>query len=183
MLSMAGSASAALVAQWNFDNNATDSVGNLNWTPEGGVSYSTDAKEGSHSLLLDGADGHVYQAAVGMLNSAFSAKTVMMWFKADSIDGTHALFDQGGFTNGMGVRVNNGTLQAGVVNASDGFTASTPFTSSDWTHVAAVFDSGSLLLYMDGEQQAVSAATFAEVGSHTSAAAIGAQGFRRLRHR
>jgi len=175
MLSMAGSASAALVAHWNFDNDATDSVGNLNWTLEGGVSYSTDAKEGSHSLLLDGANGHAYQAAVGMLNGVFSAKTAMMWFKADSINGTQVLFDQGGFTNGLGIRVNNGTLQAGVVNANVGFTASTPFTSSDWKHVAAVFDSGSLLLYMNGEQQAVTAATFAAVGSHTSAAAIGAR--------
>jgi len=175
MLSMAESASAALVAHWNFDNDATDSVGNLNWTLEGGVSYSTDAKEGSHSLLLDGANGHAYQAAVGMLNGVFSAKTAMMWFKADSINGTQVLFDQGGFTNGLGIRVNNGTLQAGVVNANVGFTASTPFTSSDWTHVAAVFDSGSLLLYMNGEQQAVTAATFAAVGSHTSAAAIGAR--------
>ena len=78
MLSMTGSASAALVAQWNFDNDATDSVGNLNWTLEGGASYSTDAKQGSHSLQVDGTDDHAYQAAVRMLNSAFSAKMAMM---------------------------------------------------------------------------------------------------------
>jgi len=125
--------------------------------------------------MLDGTDDHAYQAAVGMLNSAFGAKTAMMWFKADSVNDAQVLFDEGGYTNGLSIRVNSGTLQAGVVNANVGFTASTPFTSSDWTHVAAVFDSGSLLLYMNGEQQAVTAATFATVGSHTSAAGIGAR--------
>jgi len=174
-LSMGATASAALVAQWSFDNNTTDSVGTLNWTLEGGASYSTDAKEGSHSLMLDGTDDHAYQAAVGMLNSAFGAKTVMMWFKADSVNGAQVLYDEGGYTNGLGIRVNNGALQAGVVNANVGFTASTPFDSPRWTHVAAVFDSGSLLLYVNGEQQAVTAATFTTVGGHTSAAGIGAR--------
>ena len=175
MLSMTGSASAALVAQWNFDNDATDSVGNLNWTLEGGVSYSTDAKQGSHSLQVDGTDDHAYQAAVGMLNSAFSAKTAMMWFKADGVNGTQVLYDEGGYTNGLSIRVNDGALEAAVVNANVIFTASRPFSSSDWTHVAAIFDSGSLLLYMNGTEQGMTAATFTTVGSHTSAAGIGAR--------
>ncbi len=175
VLSVAGSASAALVAQWNFDNDATDSAGNLDWTLDSGVSYSTDAKEGSHSLMVDGINAHVYQAAVGMLNSAFSAKTVMMWFKADSINGAQVLYDEGGYTNGLSIRVNDGALEAGVVNANTGFTVSTPFNSPDWTHVAAVFDSGSLLLYMNGKEQGLTATTFTTVGSHTSAAGMGAR--------
>jgi len=175
VLSVAGSASAALVAHWKFDNDTTDSLGNLNWTLDGGASYSTDAKEGSHSLMLDGTDDHVYQPAVGMLANAFGAKTVMMWFKADSTNGTQVLYDEGGYTNGLSIRINNGALEAAVINGNVGFIASTPFSSTDWTHVAVTFDSGPLLLYMNGKEQDLITATFTTVGSHTSAAGIGAR--------
>ncbi|MBL7186877.1 MAG: hypothetical protein ISS70_11190 [Phycisphaerae bacterium] len=52
VLALTGSASADLVAHWSLDNDAADSVGSLNWTLNGGAGYSTDAKEGSHSLMF-----------------------------------------------------------------------------------------------------------------------------------
>jgi len=76
VLSLASSTSADLVAHWKFNNDATDPVGNLNWTLSGGAGYSTDAKEGSHSLMLDGTDDYAWQSATGPLLVAFSTKTV-----------------------------------------------------------------------------------------------------------
>ena len=88
VLALAGGASAEMVAHWSFDDALTDSVGSLNWTSNGGATFSTDAQEGSHSLSLDGTGAYLSQTAVGPLLVEFSTKTVTLWFKADSAGGT-----------------------------------------------------------------------------------------------
>jgi len=174
-LGLVSSASAALVAHWKLDNNATDSVGALSWTLNGGASFSTEAREGSHSLRLDGVDDYLSQTAVGPLLVEFSTQTVTLWFKADSTAGTGVLYDEGGTTRGMAIRVNNGSIEASVRDASTQVTVSSGVAPAVWTHVAATFDNGVLKLYVHGIEQASATAGFRSATEHSNAAGLGAR--------
>jgi hypothetical protein len=175
LLGLANRASAALVAHWSFDDNATDSVGALNGTLNGGASFYTDAREGSHSLRLDGVDGYVSATAAGPLLVPFSTQTVTLWFRADSTSGTQVLYDEGGSTNGLAIRVNNNRLEAAAQDNHVILTTGTPFNSTDWTHVAVTFDNGELTLYVSGEPMASATAGFTSVSNHSNIAGIGAR--------
>ena len=173
VLGLVDSSSADLVAHWKFDNDRSDSVGLLNWKLENGADYSTDSKEGSHSLKLDGIDDCAVQTAVGTLAEAFSAKTVALWFKVDSNNVTQVLYDEGGASNGLGIRINEDYLEAAVRNAGIDVIASAGLDGTGWTHTAVTFDNGSLRLYINGEEQASASAKFTKVGGHKDAAGIG----------
>jgi len=175
VLGLLSSASADLVAHWQFNNNGTDSVGTLNWTLNGGAGYSTDAIEGSHSLMLDGTNDYASQAAVGTLIDEFSTKTVMIWFKANTTNGTQVLYDEGGTTRGLSIRINNGNLETAVRDASTQVTASTSFRSTDWSHVGATFDNGLFMLYLNGKEVDSITAGFTSATAHSNAAGIGAR--------
>jgi len=175
VLGLAGSTSAALVAHWKFDNDLTDSVGTLTWTTNGGAGFSTDAKEGSHSLSVDGVDDYLSVTPTGPLLDAFSTKTVALWFKVNTTSGTQVLYDEGGTTRGLCIRINNGTLETAVREASTQATASTSFTMTTWTHAAATFDNGTLKLYVHGAEQASALAGFTMPTAHSNAAGIGAR--------
>jgi len=174
VLSAADSVSADLAAHWKFNNDATDSVGSLDWTLNGGASYSTDAQEGSHSLQLDGVDDYASQASTSILNDAFSTETVAMWFKADTTSGTQVLYDEGGTTRGLSIRIDNGNLEAAIREASTQVTASTSFSITDWSHVAVTFDNGLFKLYLNGAEQDSITAGFTIATAHSNAAGIGA---------
>jgi hypothetical protein len=175
VLGFANNSSAGLVAHWKFDNDRADSVGLLNWKLENGASYSTDSKEGSHSLSLDGVDDYAAQLAVGVLAEAFSTRTVALWFKVNVDNVTQVLYDEGGADIGLGIRINREQLQAAVRNAGIDIIASAALDSTEWTHVAVTFDNGSLSLYINGVERALASANFIFVASHKDAAGIGAR--------
>ena len=177
VLGIAGSALADLVAYWPLDDDANDTIGGLHWTLDpNGTGISTDSLVGTGALRFDGISGEGRQDAVGALVDAFTTKTVIFWIKADSTSGIQALYDEGGSTNGLAVRINEGTLQAAVRDNSDQYTITIPFDSTEWTEVAVSYDNGLLMLLVDGAQKATVMATFDvnEVSSHSNNATIGA---------
>ena len=176
VLGLASSASAELVAYWPLDNDANDAIGDLNWTLDpNGTSFSTDSMVGTGALRFDGITGEGRQDAVGPLIDAFTTKTVVFWFKADSTSGIQALYDEGGATNGLAIRINEGTLQSAVRDNSAQYTLTTPFDSTDWTEVATSYDHGLLTLWVDGAEKATVMADFVdqEVSSHSNNPTIG----------
>ncbi len=175
VLALVSSASADLVAHWSLDNDATDSVGSLNWTLNGGASYSTDAQEGSHSLSLNGTGAYLSQTAVGPLLVEFSTQTVTLWFKADSDSGIGVLYDEGGTTRGLAIRVNDGNIEAAVRDASTQVTVSSSLVPGVWTHVAVTFDNGLFKLYVHGVEQDSVTAGFTSATEHSNAPGIGAR--------
>jgi hypothetical protein len=164
-----------LVAQWKFNNDLTDSVGTLTWTANGGAGFSTDAKEGSHSLSLDGTDDYASVTPTGPLLVPFSTKTVSLWFKANTTSGTQVLFDEGGSTNGLGIRVSNGRLETAAQDNNVTASTGVAFTSTDWTHVAVTLENGQIALYVNGAPMATATGAFTSIRNHTNAAGIGAR--------
>jgi hypothetical protein len=172
----AGSTVPELVAYWPLDDNANDTICGLNWTLDpNGTSFSADSIVGTGALRFDGISGEGRQDAVGPLIDAFTTKTVALWFRADSTSGIQALYDEGGATNGLAIRINEGTLQSAVRDASVQYTLTIPFDSTEWTEVAVSYDNGLLLLLVDGVEKATVMADFEanEVSSHSNNSTIG----------
>jgi hypothetical protein len=158
--------SSAALADWRFDGSVADSSGNgHDASLANGASFDDETVvQGSHSVALDGDDDFVNLAdSQEFLSNSFSTWSVSTWINPDDTTGTQVVYNQGAAINGLAVRVNDGTLQAATVNGGTQATVSTPFSSTDWTHVAVVFDRGVLRLYVDGEE----AATNEDVGYAT----------------
>jgi|GEM_PF-1387502 len=108
------------------------------------------------------------------LHPSYTAISVAFYMKADSIDGTQLIYEQGDGNNGLAIGISDGKLIAavGAGNSSTGTgkasSVSYSLAASDagkWLHVAAVFDGalsgGTFTLYIDG----VSAASNTGVGN------------------
>jgi len=175
LLGLVGSASADLIAHWKFNNDGADSIGTADCSLLNGATYSTDSKEGSGSLSLDGIDDYAIPGAGPVLIDPFSEETVALWFKADSTSGTHVLYNEGGATNGLTIRINADTLQAAICIGFDQTTVSTSFDSMEWTHATMTFDNALLRLYVNGAKQASATARFGSVPRHTNGSGIGAR--------
>ncbi len=174
-LGLAGPASAALVAHWPFNNSPNDQVGALHWTLNGGAVYSTDCKEGSASLVCDGVNDYASLGGSGLMSAVFTTKTVMLWFKPNATTGTQVLYDEGGSTQGLSLRINNGALEAAIRATSVMSTLSTPVSSGVWSHVAVSFNNGAFRLYLNGKQVGAATATFTSIPSHTNASGLAAR--------
>ncbi len=173
LLGLTPDVGAALVAHWTFNNSPNDQVGALHWTLSGGATYSTECKEGSASLLCDGKDDYASLDGSGLMSAAFTAKTVMLWFKPNTTTGTQIIFDEGGKNQGVGIRINNGLLEASVRASNVASTLSTPLANTNWAHVAMSFAGGSFKLYFNGVEIGAATASFASVPSHTGATGLG----------
>jgi len=151
-------------------------VGALNWTLNGGATYSTDRKEGSHSLLCDGVDDYASLAGSGLMSATFSARTIMLWLKPNSTTGTPVIYEEGGLNNGIAIRINNGELEAAVSAANNvRSTLSVPLLSASWSHVAVSFNNGVFKLYLNGKEAGSVTASFTSVANHTNGAGLGAR--------
>ena len=176
--------SEGLGALWRFDGTTFDSSGGEPSETDterlfGDAEFVDDSIEGSHSVRLTGEDGdYVVLADVSdgenLSHDAFDRKTAAMWIKPDSTDGVQDLYNEGGAQNGMAFRINEGSLEAGVTNGANLVSVSTPFEATGWTHVAVVFDRGSLTLYVDGEEAAANPDVgYDTVPAHIAESALG----------
>ena len=162
------------MAYWDFDaaSNANDASGNGN-DPNpvnGTLTYDTvDVVEGDQSVVFDGTVDINYSSAT-FLSQITTARTVMTWIKPTALSGIQELFDEGGNTVGVAMRLNGSTLEAVVrasLASSDMVSAAYP-NDGDWHHVALVYDgmATSQTLYIDGVSVATSNTAPASIGTH-----------------
>ena len=77
------SAPANLIAQYQFEGDASDSVSPYyHGTAYGDPTYSTDSREGTYSIEFDGAYAHVVVGSVGIDSN--DARTIACWAKAST---------------------------------------------------------------------------------------------------
>ncbi|WP_266080674.1 alkaline phosphatase D family protein [Haladaptatus caseinilyticus] len=167
------------IAYWKFENSNEDSSSyDHTFSLRNGARYDDQAAvEGEYSLQLDGTDDYIRTSSSDFLHDAFTERTVSMWVKPDSTAGTQSIYDEGGSANGLGMRIKDDTLEAGVIDNRNLSTIENPFTRTDWVHVAVVFDTGSLTLYVDGSEVASKADVgFESVSSHGDEGEIGRSG-------
>jgi hypothetical protein len=171
------SAQENMIGWWKFENNAADESGNnhngvLSGNP---VFDNSDYKEGSYSLVLSSSSSQRVDVEYDALKAEFTERTLALWFRATDPSADQILIEEGGTAKGIALRLNENKIQ-GQANQDGGFTlsVSTDFTSTDWTHVALVFNAGTMTLYVNGEQaDQQTNADVSAVGPHGDSATIG----------
>lgn len=163
-------------AYWDFDaaSNANDASGNANDANpvNGTLSYDTvDVIEGDQSVIFDGTVDINYSSDT-FLSQVTTARSLSAWIKPTALSGIQELFDEGGNTVGIALRLNGSTLEAVVresLTSSTIVSAAYP-TDGAWHHVALVYDgaSTSQTLYIDGVNAATTNTAPASIGTHNA---------------
>jgi len=163
VLSIAGNASAELVAHWRFDEGsgrtAFDLAGGHDGTLEGDPQWVA-GQVGSGALEFDGAGDFVncgsspdYEIPVNI--------TVACWIKVDVFDKTWQAIIT---TSDSSWRVHRSGDTNNIAWGTTGvepldLTGTTDVSTGDWFHVAAVYNGSQKLLYINGELDASSNST------------------------
>jgi hypothetical protein len=140
--------SNGIVGWWKANSSPNDSSGLGNdGTLEGGATYATGVY--AQAFSLDGTGDYV-DCGSAYVDAGATALSISMWFKADTTAGNKGLFAIGAFggtADIVSIYINNSVLTA----YSGTGTASVAFTdTSSWHHVALVYASSTVTLYLDG---------------------------------
>lgn len=164
------------LAVWPLNNSVQDISLNNYSTTSNNITYSnTDKAEGDYSTVFNGTSSYITigGSGNGFLHEAFSARTVSLWMKAGALDNNRIILDMGGQDNGLALRINANKLEAGVAGGSSRVNVSTAFTSTAWTHVAVVYNSGTLRLYVNGALAGSANTSYTSVGTTTGNSRLG----------
>ncbi|WP_412984373.1 sulfatase-like hydrolase/transferase [Pontimicrobium sp. IMCC45349] len=165
-------------AFWDFDiaNGTNDDTANSNnsFVINGVIEYSTtDFKEGDQAIVFDGNSSIEYSDTANpgtFLRASFDKKSFSAWIKPATHSGIQNIFDEGGSTKGIALRLNGSTLELTVNDqgSSPATISSTLTDDGEWHHVAFIYDgtAPSLSLYIDGELAATTNTTPTSVGNH-----------------
>ncbi len=145
---------AGLMAHYKLDGNANDSSGNnYHGTEKGGASYVAGIFD--QALHLDGFDDYVAIQNINYSGSEYSQVSVCAWIRTGSSANQHIVsFDRNEYWRlqiageaggpglvGWSVMTSSGQVDYGSNRRVD---------DGQWHHVAGVFDSGTLTIYIDG---------------------------------
>lgn len=173
-----GSCNAAgVTAAWQMDNDTNDSVG-ANNSSAGSVTFSTvDPLFGSHSASFNGSSNSLtYSVNGGFMEQAADNISVSMFIKPASLSGNQMLYEEGGATNGLALRLNGSNLEAAVREGGAGSqqTLSTSFPSDgEWHQVGVVYESGVMTLYLDGVASGTVSTGFGQLAGHGDNGGLG----------
>lgn len=145
-------------AQWKFNNNYDDASGN-NRTISGNntPTFNTDMKEGTHAIDLNANDGEditVNTSSGDYLRGGYNVKSIVFWMRADNTSSNRGIFDFGGDDDGLAMRLNSNQLIAGIASNSTRRTISAAYSSTAWNHIALVYSTNTLRMYVNGVEVA-----------------------------
>ena len=166
-----------LKAQWLMENSPNDSSSNgNNGTLNGSASYSTDARQGTASLSLNGSNG--FLSAAGNLTIATDNLSLVAWVKWGGTTGGNQFILNNGNTGadgyGLFVHHNNNDYLTILVGGKAFVASSVKLIPATWTHVAAVRDTGLWKLYVAGNEVAISGGSTTAPNVPTDRTTVGA---------
>ncbi len=146
------------------------------------------APEGAPKLI-DGAMGKAWEfngtTRINIDYQDFKNATpelsVSCFILPEDDQGGHIIFEEGGAWTGFGLRILDGELQFGTICCGEVHpepmvvSAELPDTE-DWIDVAAVYDNGKMILYMNGKNVGEGAAEWQQLGGHGQPGSIGGIG-------
>ena len=164
-----------LQSWWPFEKTSSDASGNgFDGVLIGSPTFdASDKMEGDFSIVLNGTDQEV-QVEYDEFKAEFSTRSFAAWFKTTDPSANQIIFEEGGTGRGMAIRVNANKIEARANESGEALKTSASFYSTNWTHVALVFDNGAMSLYVNGmlaEMQDTTA--FTAVGGHGDPTTIG----------
>jgi hypothetical protein len=148
-------------------NDIIDSTGNSKNSTTQNNPTSTEGVYGN-AIMLNGTN-QCANLTPSDFDSAFTTRTVSVWFKADALNGTQIIYEEGGNTNGQNIYLYNDQLYAGVYKSTKNDVdvyLNTTTVALSWQHVATVYDKDvGFKLYYNGEL-----VNTGSVGGHTMSA-------------
>ena len=179
-----------LEAKWSLNNSFNDESGNSrNLTGIGSPIFnSTDKIEGTHSISLNGSSQYINLpfSTTGIFPAnAYSTRSVGIWLKPSSIMLAAAtvnkiIYDFGGSDNGMSLRFDAGSLQAGISSNNARFsikvnslTANSNWVLNGWNHISFIYNKNNITLYINGVQVGTTNLSFNSVSNSTNTSRIG----------
>lgn len=164
-------------AFWRFNNDYNDASGNARrFTAVNNPVFDTVAMEPSYSLKLNGTNQYLdFVTATGdYIRGGFAKKSVTFWMKSNSNTGNRNVIDIGGRDYGLGIRLDANKIYAGAASNNIRYSVSAAYTNTDWHHIALIYDTSTLRLYVDGvEAGAVTGMTFTSMPVPPSTSSIG----------
>ena len=171
--------SDAMLIQLPLDGDLVDISGKgVNNVAVSSPIYSTtDFNEGTASLQFPGNSYVDLDVDNQFIHNRFTERTISLWLKASDLSGLQDFFDEGGATNGIGLRINNGLVELAVQDNHEIHMVSGAITVDTWHHVAGIYDAGILSLYLDGslaDEVTGIAYSGLEVSDHGNGSGLGA---------
>ncbi len=141
-------------AFWAMDGSTDDITGNNHHARGiyGSAGYSSDAVDGGQSFDFNGGSAIYYDDDISFLESPYTEQSLTMWIKPDNLSGIQMLWDGGGRTHGIGLRLDGDKLQGAVRSFSTQRSAYEMTIPNDgnWHQVGFVYDNGDFTLIVDG---------------------------------
>lgn len=158
--------------QWSFNGSAGDGRGGLIGSLQGGAAYVPDGVRGQ-AVSLDGTSGYV-EIDNDAIEDSFEQYSVSMWINPADLDGNQHLYEEGGTTHGIGMRLTGSNLEAAVrFNGVQQSVSVAGVQADRWQLATMTFDRGQLSVRLDDTAEATLTTPFPNIAAHTSAAAVG----------
>ncbi|MEM7017096.1 MAG: LamG-like jellyroll fold domain-containing protein, partial [Pseudomonadota bacterium] len=152
----------------------------INGSYTGGVTRSTPGLlgAGDDAAAFDGVNDYIDIPSHADINTAasYAAKSVELWFRADTLGGRQVIYEQGGGTNGLNIFLDGNTLNVGVWASNNGQWLSTGIAAGLTYYVVLVYDGAGNTMagYLNGASIGTANPGFAAIPAHTGLPAIGA---------
>jgi hypothetical protein len=160
-----------------FDGDLSDELGLITVVNRNNTSFDDQVvHSGSHSAYFPSNNDYLdIDTGNEFIHAQFAERSVSLWLRATDVSGIQDVFDEGGSTNGLGIRINNGTVEFATQDSHNIQLIGAPINANEWVHVVAVYDNGNLRLYING----VLAASKDDIGyvvvkSHGNGGGVGA---------
>ena len=166
------------VAFWTLDGNTDDSAGNNDERALGSSpTYSTVSVQGSNSASFNGIDQSIrYSQNGGFMEQAVSLVSFSAWIRPDDLTGVRIIYEEGDSVNGLMLWINNSVLTFSLSEGSVITSSEHPDTLSvdnQWHHVAATFDSGDFVVYLDGVASLTRTISSSVIPAHSNDGGLG----------
>ncbi len=170
---------ASLLSYYTFDqSNAQDSVGANHGTPNPSVAYAAGVGGEGKGFFCNGG-AQIDFGPVSDFEFPSGSGTIEGWIRADWAPNTVAYepttwANGDGFNSEYSVHLAASKAAVGIWNGAHPYSlVTTPFASTNWHHLATVFDNGEFKVYWDGQ---FAGSTFKVLGANPTEFVLAASG-------
>jgi RHS repeat-associated protein len=142
----------AQLGHWKLDNNAIDASGNnYNGTLVGSPLFSTDRKEGSHSLSFNGSNQYVDLGTPSLFPVGNAPRTLAAWAKTTTTaSGDRIIVAYGSNANSQAFYLAQNGTSLVVGGFSNNVSVTNIWSVGVWRHICMTYDGATARIYVDG---------------------------------